>query len=145
MRRNGSRYKGSRYNSYSAEANDRIEETLQFRVTQIEHVVDDLKTFSDELRVGQQARTEQIAYLKQCEERHDKDIADIRDKQLDQFAAVAKRIDDMATTFNMKIDEVANTLSGKFEENKNWNSRWFVGILAGLVTLFLTLLLTGKL
>ena len=68
---------------------------------------------------------------------YDKRIDDVCSIVSDNKLQAERELDKARSTLGDKIVGVEHTLGEKFDENRNYFSRWFIGIMATLVTLII--------
>jgi hypothetical protein len=108
-----------------------IEGSVSFRVSLLEKTCINLEKFSDELRLGQVSRAEQIETLKDSMRRHDGEIVELRKTQINETAILTERIVALKIEIGERIDGI-----------KSANSKWFIGILATVLTSLILIIMT---
>ena len=74
------------------------------------------------------------AQVNAIQDAYDKRIDDVCKVVADNKLEAEKNVDKAKATLSEKIVNVERTLGNKFEENRNYFSRWFIGIMATLLT-----------
>jgi SMC interacting uncharacterized protein involved in chromosome segregation len=141
------------------------------RIRRLENKVNGVDAAEGRLEVGQATRQEQITALKEeCVginhdvDENSKQIELLRDRIDDALTATShkfeealaatnkkfdyalgasnKKFEDALVATNKKFDDALLATNTKFDENKNYFNRWFIGLLATLLTSVILIVLT---
>jgi chromosome segregation ATPase len=124
-----------------------------YRIGQAEKDICELEKFSDELRLDRTTLEVKLAQINLTLERHEKDITEVKASANTLATQLTARIDELRTTINDRISKVETTINdriGKVESTivdrigarANVNSKQFIGIMVGIVTAVVLILLT---
>lgn len=126
-----------------------LESSLPFRVSSMERKCEDLEKFSDELRLGQERRAEQIRTLHSDLARHDSELAEIRKTHATAIANLTATIDDVKKDLGNRLDALNESLnkrigklSDQFDKFQLSNKTWLIGILVSIVVSMIVVILS---
>ena len=126
-----------------------VNNSIPFRIAQLERANHELELFSDELRLAKMLHEEQIKTLKIQHEDVDSQLHDIRKSQID----IVKTINERITEVNKVLTDNLSALSEKFEKNLGVlsekfdsfavaNKTWLIGIMATVVVSLILIIST---
>lgn len=110
---------------------DRLNKDIFDRIdTLAKELTKSLYEMSGEIRTLHEERDKEIEQI--CSDYNAK-IADMRLEALNRVQQEMRQVEKAKEAADARVDNVERTLNAKFDEYKNYFSRWFIGITVGII------------